>query len=211
MQNYVQKILENWAKRHYVRVMAFAVLGAMVGALLIYVFVGREVVAPMVGDVVQKSEDATSTFARSAPVRLQIPKINLDTTFVPPLGLNPDKTVTVPDSYEEVGWYKGGATPGEIGPAVILGHVDSYEGPAIFYSLGQLAKGDEVEVTRADGSTALFVVTDTERVPQDAFPTQKVYGDVDFAGLRLVTCTGIYNKGQLRYSHNLIVYAELKK
>ena len=211
MQNFVQKILENWAKRHYARVMAFAILGVVVGAFVVYAFIGKEVVAPVADDVVQKSEDATSTFARSAPTHLRIPKIGLDTSFVAPLGLNDDKTVSVPDSYTEVGWYKNGATPGEIGASVILGHVDSYQGPAVFYSLGQLKKGDEVEVTREDGSVAVFVVTDKERVSQDAFPTQKVYGDVDFAGLRLVTCTGIYNKGQLRYSHNLIVYAELKK
>lgn len=211
MQNYVQKILAILAKRHYARVMAFAVLGAIVGGLLIHVFVGREVIAPIVDDGGQAIEQATSTFARSAPVRLHISAISLDTSFVPPLGLNADKTISVPDSFEQVGWYKGGVSPGEIGPAVILGHVDSYQGPAIFYSLGKLKKGDEVEVTREDGSIAVFVVTDTERVSQDDFPTEKVYGAVNYAGLRLVTCTGIYDRGSLRYSHNLIVYAELKK
>ena len=211
MQNYVQKVLGNLATRHYARVMAFAVFGVLIGGLIIYAFVGREVVAPMVNDTEQVIERPTSTFARSAPVRLHISAIDLDTSFVPPLGLNADKTVLVPDSYTEVGWYKGGATPGEVGPAVILGHVDSYQGPAVFYNLGKLEEGDEVEVTREDGSIATFVVTDLERVSQDAFPTQRVYGDVDFPGLRLVTCTGIYNRGTLKYSHNLIVYAELKE
>jgi len=152
----------------------------------------------------------TSPFERSAPVYISIPKIGLNTDFVPPLGLNDDRTVSVPDSYEEVGWYKNGVSPGEIGSSVILGHVDSYEGPAIFYKLGQLDERDEIEIEREDGTVATFVITDIERVSQSNFPTEKVYGDVDYAGLRLVTCTGIYNKGELRYSHNLIVYGELK-
>ncbi len=199
--------------RHYARVMAFVVGGVLLTTLLIYFIPASIVVfAPEGTSAPEESEVrvATSSFARSEPVRLVIPKINLDTTFVPPLTLNADQTVSVPDSYEEVGWYTYGATPGEIGPAVILGHVDSLEGPAVFFSLGQLDAGDEIEVTRADGTVATFIVTNKERLPQEKFPTEKVYGQIDYAGLRLVTCTGIYNKGSLRYSHNLIVYAELK-
>lgn len=154
---------------------------------------------------------ATSTFLRSAPIRLIIPKINVDTTFVSPLGLDADQRVSVPASYEEVGWYKNGPTPGEIGPAVILGHVDSHEGPAVFFSLGQLEAGDEVYVEREDGTKATFVVLSKVRVPQSEFPTEDVYGHVNFSGLRLVTCTGIYDHGELKYSHNLIVYAKLKE
>lgn len=197
-------------KRHYVRVMAFYIIATILVIAAIYQFSGSVLVYAPTADteVVVQNE---SKFERSAPVRLHIPKINLDTTFVPPLGLEADGTVSVPDSYEEVGWYKNGATPGEIGPAVILGHVDSYEGAAVFYLLGQLENGDEIEVTRADGTTATFVVTDKERLPQENFPTEKVYGPIDFAGLRLVTCTGIYSKGEARYSHNLIVYATLKE
>jgi sortase (surface protein transpeptidase) len=89
--------------------------------------------------------------------------------------------------------------------------VDSYEGAAVFYHLGELEAGDEIEVTRADGTVATFVVTEKERVPQDNFPTLDVYGPIDYAGLRLVTCTGVYDHGTLRYSHNLIVYAVLKE
>jgi len=195
--------------------MAFAVAGIVIGAFIASYFFSVRVVYAPIPEQSPVSEIATSAaeslYARSEPVRLRIPKINLDTTFVAPLGLNADKTVSVPDSYEQVGWYTYGATPGEIGPAVILGHVDSYKGAAVFYHLGQLEKGDEVEVTRADGTVATFVVTDMERKPQDNFPTERVYGPIDYAGLRLVTCTGIYDHGILRYSHNLIVYAELKK
>lgn len=199
-------------RRHYARVMAFVVCGALLGAVILYYLLARQVVlAPTGKDVVVQEETPVSLFDRSAPVRLIIPKINLNTTFVAPLGLNEDKTVSVPDSYTEVGWYTYGATPGEIGSAVILGHVDSYKGPAVFFSLGQLEAGDEVQVERADGTTATFVVESKERVPQSEFPTEKVYGKINYAGLRLVTCTGIFNRGKQEYSHNLIVYARLKE
>jgi LPXTG-site transpeptidase (sortase) family protein len=201
--------ITNSINRHYARVMAFIVV--LVSLIIFVAYQFPSILTVNVPEVTQTEQVATSTFARSAPTRLHIPKINLDTTFVPPLGLNADKTVSVPDSFEEVGWYKNGPTPGEIGPAVILGHVDSYEGAAVFYHLGQLEKGDEVYVDRADGTTATFVVTGMERKPQENFPTERVYGPINFAGLRLVTCTGVYDHGSLKYSHNLIVYAELKK
>lgn len=152
---------------------------------------------------------ASTSFARSAPIRLVIPSIRLDTTFVPPLSLNSDKTVSVPDNYTQVGWYKGGATPGEVGSAVILGHVDSVSGPAVFYSLGQVKVGDKVMVTRADRTTATFEVTELHRYPQSEFPTNAVYGPTTYPALRLVTCTGIFDHGKQKYSHNLVVYAKL--
>lgn len=92
---------------------------------------------------------------------------------------------------------------------MILGHVDSKAGPAVFWSLGVLKPGDEVFVDRTDGSVARFVVTELRRVDQDEFPTRDVYGDIDHAGLRLITCSGTYDRGKARYSHNLIVYAKL--
>jgi sortase (surface protein transpeptidase) len=199
------------ANRHYARVMAFAVVGVLLGALIglgaLYVQKGVEEPAQL-----QQGQEATTTsqFTRSAPVELRIPKLNLETTFESPLGLNEDRTIEVPDSYTKVGWYKYGPTPGEIGPAVILGHVDSYEGPAIFWPLGQLKEGDEVEVLREDGTTAVFVVTHSERYSQDDFPTELVYGPTDDAQLRLITCTGTYLRGIQRYTHNLVVYAVLK-
>jgi sortase (surface protein transpeptidase) len=143
------------------------------------------------------------------PLRLKIPKINIDTGFVAPLGLEESNEVSVPDSDTEVGWYKYSPTPGEIGPSVILGHVDSYTGPAIFYSLGQVDEGDDIYVDRADGSTAHFKVEKLERYKQSEFPTEMVYGNINYAGLRLITCSGIFSKGQQKYSHNLVVYARL--
>jgi LPXTG-site transpeptidase (sortase) family protein len=213
-----QKIKESSthsATRHYASVMAFAICGALIYGALYYftsvsVLLEEGTHVPIQNQINDTLLTATSSYIHSEPVRLNIPTINLDTTFVPPLGLNPDKTVSIPDSYTEVGWYKYGVTPGEIGSSVILGHVDSHLGPAVFFSLGQLKKGDEVFITRADDTEVVFEVIDMERVSQDAFPTEKVYGKIGYAGLRLVTCTGVYNRVVKEYSHNLIVYAKLK-
>lgn len=143
------------------------------------------------------------------PVRIRIPSVDIDTKVSEELGLDEAGAIEVPTGYDNVGWYKYGPTPGELGPAVIIGHVDSYQGPAIFYSLGQLEIGDEIFIEREDGSTAVFQVHEYERPLQSDFPTRKVYGDIDHAGLRLITCTGTYDHGIQRYSHNLIVYAKL--
>lgn len=197
------------AKRHYTTVVAFAVV---LVAVCLILFSRNETVVKRIAPLFSGTteEPATSSFARSAPTHLKIAKLNLEADFVPPLGLNEDKTISVPDSYTKVGWYKNGATPGEIGPAVILGHVDSYEGPAVFFSLGQLEEGDEIEVTRADGTSATFIVDELRRYEQGSFPTEQVYGKINHAGLRLVTCSGLYDKGNQRYTHNLVVYASLK-
>lgn len=192
-----------YSKRHYALVMAFAIV--LIGATF---FLLRAEWGSTVNENATKAP-AESPFARSAPTRLEIPSINLDTTFVPPLGLLPDQTISVPDSYTKVGWYSGGSTPGENGPAVILGHVDSKEGPAVFYSLGQLNEGDEIKVTRTDGTIAVFSITRLQRYPQVNFPTVDVYGPTDGPTLRLVTCTGTFDKGEQKYSHNLVVYAQL--
>lgn len=154
---------------------------------------------------------ATSTLARSEPVLLSIPTIGVTASFTAPLGLTTTQEIEVPKTFDEVGWYKNGATPGEVGPAVVLGHVDSYKGPAVLYRLGELVVGDEILITRADGSIALFVVTNMERFSQSAFPTELVYGDIDYPGLRLITCSGTYDRGIQRYSHNLVVFARLKE
>jgi sortase (surface protein transpeptidase) len=204
-------IKSNKTKRHYALVVAFGVLTSL---LLAY---GATFLIPGVSIDITNLDDPKeeikepyiSPFERSKPVQLSIPKIDLVASFVEPLGLNEDQTVSVPDAYDKVGWYKNGAAPGEVGPSVILGHVDSLTGPAVFFSLGQLEVGDEISVLREDGTEATFVVTHYERVAQEEFPSLDVYGPIDYPGLRLVTCTGLYDRGTLKYSHNLIVYAKL--
>lgn len=157
------------------------------------------------------SGDAVSPLPRSTPTRVRIPAIGVDAPLVP-LGLNPDGTVATPplDRPGEAGWYQDGPTPGEPGPAVLLGHVDSARtGPAVFYQLGRLKPGALVAVRRRDGRTAVFRVDSVERVPKTAFPTQRVYGDLPYPALRLITCGGAFDRRRHEYRDNVIVFAHL--
>ncbi|XVQ85315.1 class F sortase [Microbispora siamensis] len=146
----------------------------------------------------------------SEPRRLDIPKIGVHVALGR-LGLNPDGTVQVPpvDHPEEAGWYAHGATPGERGAAVILGHVDGAGRKGVFYDLGRMRPGDVVKVGRADGSVGRFVVESVETVPKKRFPTRRVYGPLDHAGLRLVTCGGLFDRRIGHYADNVILYARL--
>jgi LPXTG-site transpeptidase (sortase) family protein len=147
---------------------------------------------------------------KSDPVSVDVPKIGAKSTLVP-LGLNPDNTVEVPPVTQpkQAGWYSNGPTPGEIGPSVILGHVDGNKQPGIFYRLKELAPGDKISVARKDGSNVKFVVTKVDQVAKDTFPTEAVYGDTDDAQLRLITCGGAFDKAAHSYKDNIIVYAKL--
>ena len=120
---------------------------------------------------------------------------------------NPDRTLEVPTDYGDTGWWSGGSRPGETGPAVIVGHVDSQTGPAVFYRLGELRKGDKVVVVRRDGSRARFTVQGSERFPKDEFPTARVYSRTDGPTLRLITCGGAFDSSTGHYVDNTIVYA----
>ncbi len=146
----------------------------------------------------------------SPPVRLEIPQIGVRTSLMT-LGKNPDGTLEVPplSRVDEAGWYRLGPTPGATGPAVIVGHVDSKEGPGVFFRLGDLRPGDTVKVSRQDGAQATFSVDSLESVRKDSFPTAKVYGMTDFPGLRLITCGGTFDRGSGHYLDNVIVYAHL--
>lgn len=146
--------------------------------------------------------------ARSAPVRLDIPSVGIDTSLLR-LGLNGDGTLQVPWRPLLAGWYTGSPTPGQLGPAIIAGHVDSWAtGPAVFYHLGQVVRGDRVRVTRADSSVADFRVTAVRSFPKTSFPRHLVYGNVDRAELRLITC-GTWNSATQEYDDNVVVFARL--
>lgn len=145
---------------------------------------------------------------RSEPTRLRISKIDLDTTFVS-VGRKIDGTMETPSRYDIVGWYTGAPTPGEIGPAIIVGHVDRVGGIAIFWRLRELLPGDIFEVDRADGKTVKFKVDEVKQLPQDGFPTEEVYGNINYAGIRLITCGGIFNRQSRQYSDNTVVYGSL--
>ncbi len=142
----------------------------------------------------------------AAPVRVRIPAIDIDAA-VGPLLVDENGVLPPPDSFEETGWWKEGPEPGEVGPAVIAGHVDSYKGPAVFFELDEIDAGDKIFVDRADGTTVVFVAQRTERHPKAEFPTEAVYGDTPNAQLRLITCGGAFNETERTYLDNVIVFA----
>ncbi|HEX8343823.1 MAG TPA: class F sortase [Actinoplanes sp.] len=151
--------------------------------------------------------------ARSTPERLDIPAIGVHTDLMS-LGLHPDGTVEVPPLDEDApaGWYRHSVTPGEVGSAVVLGHVDSArDGPAVFYRLGALKPGDRIVVRRADRSTATFAVDAVRLTPKTDFPTDEVYGEKARPVLHLVTCAGRFDRQHGTYRENLIVSASLRQ
>jgi sortase (surface protein transpeptidase) len=142
------------------------------------------------------------------PVRLQIPAIDVSTSLVK-LGRLPDGSLQVPKAWDTAGWYEQGPRPGQPGPAVILGHVDSKSGPAVFYQLRTLRPGDIVRVGLADGRTLTFRVQRLQRYPKDEFPTEAVYFPTLNRELRLITCGGDFDYARHSYVDNIVVYATL--
>ncbi|MDZ5621619.1 class F sortase [Nocardioides bizhenqiangii] len=139
------------------------------------------------------------------PARLKIPAIDVTTPLVR-LGLMPDRTVEVPRNPDRAGWFQPGPVPGQRGSAVILGHVDSVRGPAVFARLQELQLGDAVTIERADGSTVRFVVSGTMLYENADFPADRVYAAQDGRRLNLVTCGGTYDSTRGGYQSNLVVY-----
>lgn len=155
-----------------------------------------------------KPLEVTAIMPKSMPTRLIIPKISVDTSFID-ITKKKDGTIEVPSDPFKVGWYDRGPTPGELGPAVVVGHVDRPGGTAIFWRLREMVKGDTFLIERADGSTAKFKVTSVKQFSQSNFPTEDVYGNIDHAGIRLITCGGTFNRSTQKYSHNTVVYGQL--
>lgn len=149
----------------------------------------------------------------SRPVTLRIPSIGVASP-VQRLGQEADGTLETPapgPRYDEAGWYRYSPTPGALGPAILLGHVDSAaNGPSVFFRLGELRAGDLVSIDRADGSTVVFVVDEVHRYAKDDFPTKLVYDDIDHAGLRIVTCGGAFDSSAGHYLDNVVVFASLR-
>lgn len=145
----------------------------------------------------------------AAPVTVRIPSIGVTSSLE---GLDVDEagTLVPPRKADVAGWYSAGVAPGDAGPALIAGHVDSRTGPGVFYRLPELKPGDEVFVDRKDGSQLAFVVGKTYAVEKTAFPTDLVYSPTPVSELRLVTCGGDFDRAASSYRQNVIVEAVLR-
>jgi sortase (surface protein transpeptidase) len=146
----------------------------------------------------------------STPVQIEIPVLGVKAPVMR-LGQNSNGTVQVPplDNHNLTGWYEGSVTPGADGSSVILGHVDNYTGPSVFFSIKNLHAGNEVDVVRANGSVAAFAVDGVQKVAKAQFPTSDVYGNAPYPSLRLVTCGGPFDAASGEYVDNIVVYAHL--
>lgn len=140
------------------------------------------------------------------PVALRVPDAGVSVDLID-LGLDPAGALEVPVDPADAGWFRLGPAPGERGPAVIAGHVDSRAGPGVFYRLREMEPGDEVTVERADGQQVRFRVTGVLAVDKDEFPTDAVYGPTPLAELRLITCGGAFDRAEGSYVGNVIVSA----
>ena len=146
----------------------------------------------------------------SEPVSLDIEAIDVHSELHV-VGLDQGGAIETPagELYDQAAWYRHSPAPGSMGPSIIIGHVDSFEGPSVFFRLGELEPGDRVAVTRADGTVAHFTTESVHRYSKDDFPTGIVYGDIDHAGLRLITCGGEFDTVGGHYEDNIVVFARL--
>ena len=191
---------------------------------LALVFLGLFVVAMGVGAATdvdlsrlfageEKNEPPPRAFpvlAPSRPERLSIPSIDVQASILD-VGLAGDGSVDVPplQRHDEAGWFDGGPTPGQFGPALIVGHADTRTGPSVFHALGRLKPGQRIEVHRADRSVAVFEVNSVEKFDKGKLPVRRVYGDYSRPSLRLMTCGGRWIGGRTGYQDNIVVFASL--
>jgi sortase (surface protein transpeptidase) len=169
--------------------------------------------APTTGDTAAATPSAPASSPApevepALPVRLSIPAMRLSTRLIT-LGLQPDKSVEVPRDPARAGWFRRGPTPGSVGSSVILGHVDSVDGPAVFFGLAALKAGARVTVGLDDGSEVTFEVRSVTTYANEAFPARKVYGSHGRRELNLVTCGGAYDAARGGYQSNVVVNARM--
>lgn len=160
------------------------------------------------GTAATYDQPSGETMPRSEPTMVRIPSLDTSGTVID-LGLQPNQRMEVPDNGTDIGWYSGSPTPGELGPAVLAAHVTHEKAPAVFFTLGSMRTGQKIEVDRKDGSMATFEVTSVGQYPKTEFPTEKVYGEADHAGLRLITCGGRFDGETGHHVDNVVVYAKL--
>lgn len=145
---------------------------------------------------------------RSRPTRVTLPGLGVSAPIID-LRLKADRRMEVPGNGTDAGWFTSSPTPGELGPAVIAAHVTHRSKPAVFFELGGMRKGDRIKVAREDGTTATFAVTRVGQYPKKDFPSEQVYGSVDHAALRLITCGGVLDGETGSHVDNVVVYADL--
>ncbi|SCF07305.1 class F sortase [Micromonospora mirobrigensis] len=187
-----------------------AVMALIVALLGVQRFAGVDVLPEQLSAGLRPPPKKFPVLPASPPTRIAIDRLGLRAP-VHQVGIAGDGTIAVPDVHraQEAGWYDQGPTPGQYGPAVIVGHVDTTTGPAVFHDLKSLDDGDRVEVTREDGSVAVFEVTSTRRYGKEKLPADEVFGDFSRPNLRLITCGGRWVGGRTGYADNLVVYAQL--
>jgi sortase (surface protein transpeptidase) len=168
-----------------------------------------------VGTAVPFAPNASSVappLARSTPMTIEIPAIGVSAPVMR-LGRASDGTLQVPplDDHNLAGWYDRSVTPGQQGSSIILGHVDNYTGPSVFFSIKTLRSGDKIDIVRADGRTAVFAVDGVQKVAKALFPANSIYGNVPYPGLRLITCGGPFDAARGQYLDSIVVYAHLTR
>ncbi|NBM16920.1 class F sortase [Streptomyces sp. GC420] len=208
------------ASRPLGRAMFFPAAAVVLGALLIHNSLpGSSDAKPparpaAAASATARAADHTAApvLRRSAPTRLSIPRIAVNAPFTK---LTLDSTGKLnappPNNRNLVGWYSGGATPGERGTSIIVGHVDTQTGPAVFLQLSTLKPGNKVDISREDGTVATFEVDAVESFSKDDFPDERVYADTSSPELRLITCGGDYDDKAKDYEENVVVFAHLDK
>ncbi len=189
------------------------VLFLLTGVVAIGVAVASQVHAPQPSAAAAGSTGAGSgpSLARSLPVSVDIPAIGVSSDLLH-LGLNSDGTIQVPSlsaGPDEAAWYRYSATPGQRGASVIEGHVDTYQGPAVFFRLGALRPGEHIDVRLADGVTAVFRVTGVRQYSKANFPAKIIYGASGYAALHLITCGGAFDYASGHYLSTTVVFASL--
>lgn len=192
------------------RVAALALLLAACGSSqpLVREAPRTQIATPVATPTAKHHRTSTHVTRAPRPVRVRIAAIGVNTPLIA-LGLDGQRALKVPERFDVAGWWSGGYRPGEPGPAVIAGHVDSKTGPAIFYRLRDLKRGDAVMVDRRDGSVARFIVTRIGHYAKTAFPTKQVYGPTSRPALRLITCSGDFDRSTGHYVDNTVVFADI--
>jgi len=149
------------------------------------------------------------TYPYSPPVHVSIPRVGIDLDIIQ-VGLDSEGSIELPPLFAwEAGWYTGSPSPGQLGPAIIVGHVDTYKGISVFWRLRDAQSGDQIIITRADGKVLTFTVNGLAQYDQNNFPTDTVYGNLPYAGLKLITCGGTFDEQTHSYTQNTVVSATL--